>query len=221
MSKIGSILGVPLFADECITKQLRVSFARVLIELDVTKKLHKNVLLEDPNGRCMEQPVYYEWLPLFCTKCQIVGHECKQQQHRPKPQQPKKKWVPKHKPPGKESGDDKESESTPHSEDAVIDLSTSALDSEEDAVAGQEVQSTPVQAYQESHSDDDGGWKVITRRKDKHKRNIYPRSSSKQLHEIIEEEETGTSGNCVEQLHGSDEGEENEVHDPGENPYLS
>lgn len=32
-------LGVPLYADECTTQQLRVSFARMLIDIDVTKPL--------------------------------------------------------------------------------------------------------------------------------------------------------------------------------------
>lgn len=36
LSRIGSTLGVPIYADECTTKQLRISFARILIEMDVT-----------------------------------------------------------------------------------------------------------------------------------------------------------------------------------------
>ena len=43
LSRIGSMIGVPLYADECTTHQKRISF---------------------------------EWAPLFCKKCQVVGHDC-------------------------------------------------------------------------------------------------------------------------------------------------
>lgn len=39
LSHIGSVIGVPLYADECTTHQKRISFARMLIEVDVTKTL--------------------------------------------------------------------------------------------------------------------------------------------------------------------------------------
>lgn len=50
LSRIRSLLGVPLFADECTSKTLRVSYARILIEMDVTKELLKEVKITDPNG---------------------------------------------------------------------------------------------------------------------------------------------------------------------------
>ncbi|XP_021767614.1 uncharacterized protein LOC110732003 [Chenopodium quinoa] len=39
LSRIGSLLGVPVCADECTSRQLRVSFARLLVEIDITKAL--------------------------------------------------------------------------------------------------------------------------------------------------------------------------------------
>lgn len=36
LSRITSVLGVPLLADECTTSQLRLSYARVLVEIDIT-----------------------------------------------------------------------------------------------------------------------------------------------------------------------------------------
>ena len=98
LSRVGSLLGVPLFADECTTKQLRVSFARILIELDVTKTLPSTVAIEDPNGRVIAQPVTYDWLPPFCKKCNRVGHMCADKP--PGKQVPKRgktslQWVPK------------------------------------------------------------------------------------------------------------------------------
>lgn len=43
LSRIGSLLGIPLYADECTTKYLRVSFARILVQMDVTKEIIKEV----------------------------------------------------------------------------------------------------------------------------------------------------------------------------------
>ncbi|XP_019250861.1 PREDICTED: uncharacterized protein LOC109229761 [Nicotiana attenuata] len=37
LSKIASTIGIPMFADECTAKQTRISYARILIEVNVTK----------------------------------------------------------------------------------------------------------------------------------------------------------------------------------------
>ena len=51
MSRIASAIGVPLFADECTTKQTRISYARMLIEVNVTKPIPQQITVMDPNGR--------------------------------------------------------------------------------------------------------------------------------------------------------------------------
>ncbi|XP_021727809.1 uncharacterized protein LOC110694913 [Chenopodium quinoa] len=76
LSRIGSLLGVTIFSDECTTRQLRVSFARVLIEINVTKPLPKSVFVESPSKEILELKVVYEWTPPFCSKCNKVGHDC-------------------------------------------------------------------------------------------------------------------------------------------------
>lgn len=63
-----------MFADECTSKGLRISFARVLVEIDVTQDLPKEVMVEDPNGRYFKQRVMYEWLPPYCKKCSMLRH---------------------------------------------------------------------------------------------------------------------------------------------------
>ena len=55
---------------------MRVSFARLLIEVDVTKPVPKVVYIEDAYGGVVEQTVHYDWVPSFCHKCQIAGHDC-------------------------------------------------------------------------------------------------------------------------------------------------
>ncbi|XP_048503075.1 uncharacterized protein LOC125498825 [Beta vulgaris subsp. vulgaris] len=98
LSRIGSLLGVPLYADECTSKQLRISFARILVEIDVTKDRKQFLMVEDANGMTIKQDVRYDWWPPFCHKCQKIGRNCgvryqhHQQQNKPRVVQ---KWIPK------------------------------------------------------------------------------------------------------------------------------
>lgn len=74
MSRGGSLPGVPLYADACTSQQLRVSFARLLIEMNI--RLPEEIQFEDANGLVHTQKVQYEWKPPFCTICNKVGHSC-------------------------------------------------------------------------------------------------------------------------------------------------
>lgn len=65
IGKIASALGKPLTTDECTAKKLRVSYARVLIEIDVTRELQNHVIIRGPSGELIKQDVDYEWKPLF------------------------------------------------------------------------------------------------------------------------------------------------------------
>lgn len=87
MSKIGSAIGVPLVTNECTTKKLRISYARILVEVDVTKELTEEIAIKDCDGRKLMQKVEYYWKPPFCNKCQRVGHQCKTKES--------KQWIPK------------------------------------------------------------------------------------------------------------------------------
>ncbi|XP_058765287.1 uncharacterized protein LOC131638757 [Vicia villosa] len=78
IGKIANDIRKPMLTDECTTKKLRVSYARVLIEVDVTKELKSQITIRDPAGEKMNQQVEYEWKPSFCTLCNKVGHRCKQ-----------------------------------------------------------------------------------------------------------------------------------------------
>jgi len=57
LSHISSGVGKPLCVDSIIEEQLRLGFARVLVEVDVI-----NVGVE------------YPWLPIKCKKCNTFGH---------------------------------------------------------------------------------------------------------------------------------------------------
>uniref|UniRef100_A0A494G8C7 Uncharacterized protein n=1 Tax=Solanum lycopersicum TaxID=4081 RepID=A0A494G8C7_SOLLC len=60
LSRIASAIGVPLFADECTTKQTRISYARMLIEVNVTKAIPQQITVVDPNGKTFLQDVELE-----------------------------------------------------------------------------------------------------------------------------------------------------------------
>lgn len=95
LSKIGSTLGTPLLTDECTTNMLRVSFARILVEVDITQELKKDIIIKVSEGRKLVQHVEYEWKPMFCEKCHKVGYKCGDTK-------PKMQWRPQPKPPEEE-----------------------------------------------------------------------------------------------------------------------
>lgn len=65
-----------LFVDECTTQKLRVSFARVLIEVDVTRSLPNNITRVDASGGEFAQNVTYDWRSAYCKQCCMVGYNC-------------------------------------------------------------------------------------------------------------------------------------------------
>lgn len=69
LGKIGSALGNPLLSDECTTNKLRVSYARILMELDTTQIQKEYITIRDHEGKKIQQVVEYEWKPLYCETC--------------------------------------------------------------------------------------------------------------------------------------------------------
>lgn len=66
-----------MYADECTNHQNRISYARVLIDMDVTQELPHEIDLIEPSGHLFSQQVEYDWKPLFCKKCVKYGHKCR------------------------------------------------------------------------------------------------------------------------------------------------
>lgn len=93
LSRISSTIGVPLMVDDCTSKQSRVSFARILIEVNITKPLPTMIKFSNEKGVLEEQRVTYDWVPYFCNKCQMIGHDCARKVK--KPVQVTQKWVVK------------------------------------------------------------------------------------------------------------------------------
>nr|XP_016464393.1 PREDICTED: uncharacterized protein LOC107787350 [Nicotiana tabacum] len=78
LSRIASMLGNPVFADECTTKQTRISYARMLVEINVSQPLSDEITVIDPKGKHFQQQVTYDWKPEFCETSQVVGHKCRE-----------------------------------------------------------------------------------------------------------------------------------------------
>lgn len=74
LSKITSKLGTPKQADKLTISRDRVSYARVLVEIDVTQPLKEELCIIDPNGQQFSQEVRYEYVPKFCGFCKSIGH---------------------------------------------------------------------------------------------------------------------------------------------------
>ncbi|KAK9681646.1 hypothetical protein RND81_10G017700 [Saponaria officinalis] len=74
LSKIASKLGRPLFADKTTTLKSKLSFARVMVEVDVSKPLFTQVYVNSPFVGPFVQEVEYEWVPHYCSGCGKLRH---------------------------------------------------------------------------------------------------------------------------------------------------
>ncbi|XP_074288580.1 uncharacterized protein LOC141613735 [Silene latifolia] len=93
LSKIASKLGKPLFADLATTNKEKLSFARVMVEIDVTQPFLDHVDIMSPFLGPTSQKVVYEWVPFYYSGCGKLGHKfdtCKwvKQSKDPKPVEP-------------------------------------------------------------------------------------------------------------------------------------
>ena len=77
-------------ADVCTTNQARV----VLVEVDVTVPLVREVQIMDRTRKLAHHKVLFEWAPPFCNKCKAVGHNC-DMKTKAKSKKAKQVWVPK------------------------------------------------------------------------------------------------------------------------------
>ncbi|KAK4389647.1 hypothetical protein Sango_2301700 [Sesamum angolense] len=64
----------PIAMDSLTMRMERVSYARILVEVDASKALVDHVEFKLPNGVTRRQSVVYEYTPKFCTECNRFGH---------------------------------------------------------------------------------------------------------------------------------------------------
>ena len=75
LAKIASKLSTPIQSDQLTCSMLRISYARVLVELNLLAELKSSIVINLPNGATLTQPVIYETLPKFCKLCKVLGHK--------------------------------------------------------------------------------------------------------------------------------------------------
>ncbi|KAK4360146.1 hypothetical protein RND71_019098 [Anisodus tanguticus] len=99
LSKIASRVGIPLYTDKFTKERSKMNYARVLIEIDVSKKPIQEFGVKLPDSRRYTQKVEYENYPEFCFHCATFGHnhlKCKKllpaidPMNIPRPQHPTK-----------------------------------------------------------------------------------------------------------------------------------
>ena len=74
LSKISSLIGKPIQCDRFTASKARISYARVLIEVDLRESLPDTIQIGLPNGLFINQLVIFEALPQFCKACNSIGH---------------------------------------------------------------------------------------------------------------------------------------------------
>jgi len=74
LSKIASRVGKPITTDKLTRTKERLSFARVMVEVDASKELVTTVEMRLPTGEVYHQLVVFEFIPKYCRKCKTFGH---------------------------------------------------------------------------------------------------------------------------------------------------
>ncbi|KAG9154711.1 hypothetical protein Leryth_014205 [Lithospermum erythrorhizon] len=75
LSKISSIIGVPLFMDRSTATMTRLDYARVCIEVNTDILRLPDTVHMLRNGKIIPVPVEYEWKPLQCVICLSIYHD--------------------------------------------------------------------------------------------------------------------------------------------------
>ncbi|KAJ6926605.1 hypothetical protein NC651_010884 [Populus alba x Populus x berolinensis] len=74
LSKIASVLGKPVQSDMLTHTMFRLSYARVLVKVNLLSDLPYSIDINLPNDSLLKQQVIYETLPRFCKHCRTLGH---------------------------------------------------------------------------------------------------------------------------------------------------
>ncbi|XP_075092374.1 uncharacterized protein LOC142172610 [Nicotiana tabacum] len=80
LSKLASVVSKPMYTDMNIAEMDRISFARVLVEADISHLLPSDIEIHTPVG-VIHQGIEYDWKSKYCIDYANIGHtteECKQ-----------------------------------------------------------------------------------------------------------------------------------------------
>jgi len=68
------VLGKPLQSDRLTSSMTRLSYARVLVEVNLMDDLPPSFQVQLPNGDILMQSIVYETLPKFCKHCKVLSY---------------------------------------------------------------------------------------------------------------------------------------------------
>lgn len=74
LSKIGSVLGLPLKTDKYTKEKTMLKYARIMIEMQLDGEFPEYIEFINERGVLIRQKVNYEWMPLKCDHCHMYGH---------------------------------------------------------------------------------------------------------------------------------------------------
>ena len=75
LSKLGSILGIPIKTNRNTKEKTAPGYARMLIEMSIEGSFPEHIDLVNYHDRVVRQFVKYEWKPTRCAYCKLIGHE--------------------------------------------------------------------------------------------------------------------------------------------------
>lgn len=70
---IGKLLGNPIQFDQATATKSRLSFARICVEIDITKPATEEIIL-DICGKETAKQIKWDKIPAYCDDCKHVGH---------------------------------------------------------------------------------------------------------------------------------------------------
>lgn len=73
LSKISSAIRNPMCIDNFTASIDRISYARILVETDVSHPLLYSIEIVTSSGT-FQQAIEYDWQPKCCTECMKFGH---------------------------------------------------------------------------------------------------------------------------------------------------
>lgn len=77
LSKLASLLRIPIMADKNTMQKNMVNYATVIVEMPILKKIPSYIIVDDEKGIIQQQRVDFEHKPAIYEKCKKYGHEVK------------------------------------------------------------------------------------------------------------------------------------------------
>ena len=74
LSKIGSMLGIPIKMDRYTVEKSMLRYARLLIDINLGDDSPNYIEFANDKDVLVRQPITYEWKPIQCTPCKMYGH---------------------------------------------------------------------------------------------------------------------------------------------------